>query len=134
MKSLGRSRWMAGGSGGPAADSFRPAPRGGAAGRGRNEWAGEAKRVGNFALICSRPEDGRGKTLRRVQMSAIRALVRQGVPGAVLAFHSDKDCRCGRQSRSVGLVPCFHSSKFETPSPSLSRCTKPGMRVSMPFS
>src|SRR3546814_18184134 len=43
------------------------------------------------------------------------------VPGGVLAFHSDKDCRCGRESRSVGLVPCFHSSKFETPSPSLSR-------------
>jgi hypothetical protein len=97
---------------------------------------GEAKRVGEFALICSRPEDERGKDSppRRVQMSAIRALVRQGVPGGVLAFHSDKDCRCGWESRSAGLVPCFHSSKFETPSPSLSRCTKPGMRVSMPFS
>ena len=59
-------------------------------------------------------------------MSAMKARVRKGV---LLAFHSDKDCRCGRESRSVGLVTCFHSMRVETPSPSWSRCAKPGIRV-----
>ena len=54
------------------ADSCRP-ELGVGAGRGRSEWAGEAKRVGRFALVCSRPETGRGKDSppRRVQTSAI---------------------------------------------------------------
>ena len=64
----------------------------------------------------------------------MKARVRQGVPGNVLAFHSDKDCRCGWESRSVGLVPCFHSIRVETPSPSWSRWAKPGIRVSIPCS
>ena len=53
----------------------------------------------------------------------------------VTSFHSDKDCRCGGcESRSAGLVPCFHSISVETPSPSWSRWAKPGIRVSMPCS
>ncbi len=38
-----------------------------------------------------------------MQMSAMKARVRQGVLGNVLAFHSDEDCRCGLESRSLGL-------------------------------
>ena len=44
-------------------------------------------------------------------MSAMKARVRQGVLGNVLAFHSDEDCRCGLESRSLGLVPCFGIGK-----------------------
>jgi hypothetical protein len=94
MKSLGRSRWMAGGSGGAAADSFRPAPRGGAAGRGRNEWAGEAKQVGRGALVCSLSEGGRGKDSppalleRRIQMTAIQEQVGQALRGKFI--HSER--------------------------------------------
>ena len=52
-------------------------------------------------------------------MGAIRTQVRQGLPGNLL--HSDKDCRCGGpESRSVGLLPCFHSISVETPSQSWS--------------
>ena len=60
----------------------RPEP-GVGAGRGRSEWAGEAKRVGKVALVCSRPEAGRGKDSppRRMQTSAMQARVRQGVQG-----------------------------------------------------
>ena len=69
------------------ADSCRPEP-GVGAGRGRSEWAGEAKRVGKGELVCSRPEAGRGKDSppRRMQTSAIKARVRQGVRGN--SFHS----------------------------------------------
>jgi hypothetical protein len=36
-------------------------------------------------------------------------------------IHGDKDCLCGgRESRSVGLEPCFYSMSVETPSPSWS--------------
>ena len=87
--------------------------------------AGEAKQVGRGALFCSLSEGGRDKDSppalpeRRTQMSAIQAQVRHGVSGDFI--HSDKDCRCdGRESRSVGLVPCFHSMSVETPSPSWS--------------
>ena len=68
------------------ADSCRPEP-GVGAGRGRSEWAGEAKRVGKVALVCSRPEAGRGKDSppRRLQTSAIKARVRQGVQGNSLS-------------------------------------------------
>ena len=64
----------------------RPEP-GVGAGRGRSEWAGEAKRVGKVALVCSRPEAGRGKDSppRRLQTSAIKARVRQGVQGNSLS-------------------------------------------------
>jgi hypothetical protein len=133
---MGRSRFSAGRSGGPAADSFRPEPGVGAAKRGRNEWAGKAKRVARGALICSFFEGGRGKDSPpvlpegRMQMSAIEA---QAVWGNLI--HSDKDCLCdGRESRSVGLVPCFHSISVETPSPSWSWWAKPGIRVSIPCS
>ena len=71
--------------------------------------------VGRGALVCS-PEDGRGKHSPpalpegRMQMSAIEAQqVRQAVRGNLI--HSDKDRLCGGgESRSVGLVPCFHST------------------------
>ena len=103
-------------------------------GRGEDgaNGAGEAKRVGKVALVCSRPEDGRGKDSppQRVQTSAIRARVRKGVQGNF--FHSE--CPRGRESRSVGLVPYFHAISVETPSPSWSRWAKPGIRVSMPCS
>ena len=94
---------MAGGSGGPAADSFHPEPGVWGPRRGRNEWAGEAEQV---------------RLEKRLQMRD-EAQVRHGVLGDFI--HSDKDCLCGgRESRSVGLVPCFHSMSVETPSPSWS--------------
>jgi hypothetical protein len=95
----------------------RPEP-GVVAGRGRSEWAGEATLVGKVALVCSRPERGRGKDSppRRLQRSALKALMRKGVQGG--SFHSE--CPRGLESRSVGLVPCFHSMMAETPSPSWS--------------
>ena len=113
------------------ADSCRP-ERGGGAGRGRKEWAGEAKRDGKGALVCSRPEAGCGKDSppRRLQTSAIEARVRQGVQGN--RFH--RDCPRGWESRSIGLVPCFHSISVETPSLSWSWWAKPGIRVSIPCS
>ena len=113
------------------ADLCRP-ERGAGAGRGRNEWAGEAKRVGKVALVCSRPEAGRGKDSppRRPQTSAIKARVRQGDQGN--SFHSE--CPRGWESRSIGRVPCFHSMSVETPSLSWSWWAKPGIRVSIPCS
>jgi hypothetical protein len=124
-KSPRRARCLAGSSGGPSADSFRPEPGVGAIGRGRNESASEAKQVGRGELIRSLSEGGRGKDSppalpeRRMQMSAIRAQVRHGEPGR--SIHRDKDRRYdGRESRSVGLVPCFHSMSVETPSESWS--------------
>jgi hypothetical protein len=106
--------------------------RHGSKANGSLNWAAWARVVLKGALICSRPEGGRGKDSppalpeRRVQMSAIKERVRQGVAGHVLAFHSDEDCRFGRESWSVGLVPCFHSMRVEIPSPSWSRWAKPG--------
>ena len=48
-------------------------------------------------------------------MGAIRTQVRRGLPAGLI--HRVEDCRCGGcESRSVGLVPCFHSMSVETPS------------------
>lgn len=61
--------------------------------------------------------NGRAKPSRSEE--AIQAQVRHGVSRDFI--HSDKDCLCcGGESRSVGLVPCFHSMSVETPSPSWS--------------
>ena len=114
--------------------------RHGSRANGSLNWAARARVVLEGALICSRSEGGRGRdsppalTERRMQMSAMKARLRQGVLGNVLAFHSDKDCRCGLESRSLGLVACFHSMRVETPSLSWSRWAKPGIRVSIPCS
>ena len=40
----------------------------------------------------------------------------------------------GIESRSFGFVPCFHSMRLETPSSSISRCAKPRIQISIPFS
>ena len=68
------------------ADSCRPEP-GVGAGRGRSEWAGEAKRVGKVALVCSRPEAGRGKDSppRRLQTSAMQGAGAPGCSGKFLS-------------------------------------------------
>jgi hypothetical protein len=114
-KVLPRCRWKSRSSHGEAAELRRHGSRA----NGSLNWAAWARIVLKGALIWSRPEDGRGKDSRpapperMVQMSAMKARVRQGVLGNVLDFHSDKDCRCGRESRSVGLVPCFHSMRVE---------------------
>jgi hypothetical protein len=70
--------------------------RHGSRANGSLNWAAWALVVLKGALICSRPEGGRGKDSppalpeRRVQMSAIKARVPQGVP-TFLAYHGDKD-------------------------------------------
>jgi len=81
-----------------------------------------------------RVEKARKQSERLSQLGGLGAIkaVRQGVPSNVLTFHGDKDCLCGRESWSVGLVPRFHSMRVETPSPSWSRWTKPGIWVSIP--
>ena len=44
-----------------SAESFRPEPGVGAEGRGRNDWAREAKRVGKVVLMSGLSEEGRGQ-------------------------------------------------------------------------
>jgi len=100
-------------------------------GMGGRSQAGRESRAG---LRTPRKWAWQDSPPRRPQTSAIDAQVRQGIPRKAVAFHSGKVWRFGRESRSPGLVPGFHSMRVEAPSPSWSRWAKPGLRVSIPCS
>ena len=103
-------------------------------GRGEDGANGRAKPSGSgkvrwFAAV---PKPGAARTRRREGCK--RARSRRGCARVFSGncFHSE--CPRGWESRSIGLVPCFHSMSVETPSPSWSRWAKPGIRVSIPCS
>ena len=87
-----------------------------AAGRGRNEWAGEAKEVGKGALFCSLSKGGHGKDSPpalpegRMQMGAIKR--RCARVCRLTSFIATRTAGvAAAKAGRLACVPCFHSDK-----------------------